>query len=335
MDKRYQVFVSSTYADLKEERQKIIQALMEMDCIPAGMELFPAVDEDQFAFIKRVIDDCDYYLLVIGGRYGSLTSAGISYTEQEYDYAVSKDIKVVAFLHEKPEEIPFGRSEQEPELRKLLTDFRAKVSTGRLVRHWNHASELAGLVALSLQKTIKTYPAKGWVRADRVASEDLLSEINEVRKVNSELEQELALIRQSTSEKQVLNLADIDEMITLNGNHHYQARSGYRWSTDISWRDIFSAVSPYLIEHPIASTVKSVITKLAFEKSSSHGNSATLDDQDFRTVGLQLDALGLVSIKHLKTTTGSYGLFWFPTPQGHQLMLELRTVKSSRSISSR
>src|SRR5262245_66397627 len=84
MEKRYQVFVSSTYADLKEERQRVLQALMELDCIPAGMELFPAADQEQFEFIKRVIDDCDYYLLIVGGRYGSVTPQGISYTEQEY-----------------------------------------------------------------------------------------------------------------------------------------------------------------------------------------------------------------------------------------------------------
>lgn len=52
MDKRYQIFVSSTYADLKEERRRVIQALMEMDCIPSGMELFPAADEEQWEFIK-------------------------------------------------------------------------------------------------------------------------------------------------------------------------------------------------------------------------------------------------------------------------------------------
>ena len=85
MDVRYQVFVSSTFADLKDERQKVIQALMEMDCIPAGMELFPAANDEQWEFIKRVIDDCDYYILIIGGRYGSLTSEGISYTEKEFD----------------------------------------------------------------------------------------------------------------------------------------------------------------------------------------------------------------------------------------------------------
>jgi hypothetical protein len=67
MDKRYQVFVSSTYADLLIERQKVTQVLMEMDCIPAGMELFPAADEEQWEFIKKIISDCDYYILIIGG----------------------------------------------------------------------------------------------------------------------------------------------------------------------------------------------------------------------------------------------------------------------------
>ena len=71
MDKRYQVFVSSTYEDLQEERQEVMHALLELDCIPAGMELFPAANEDQWTLIKRVIDDCDYYLVIVGGRYGS------------------------------------------------------------------------------------------------------------------------------------------------------------------------------------------------------------------------------------------------------------------------
>ena len=44
MEKRYQVFVSSTYTDLQEERLKVMQTLMRLDCIPAGMELFPAID---------------------------------------------------------------------------------------------------------------------------------------------------------------------------------------------------------------------------------------------------------------------------------------------------
>ena len=114
MDKRYQVFVSSTYADLKEERRTILQTLIEMDCIPAGMELFPAADEEQFEFIKRIIDDCDYYILIVGGRYGSTTPDGLSYTEKEYDYAREHGLRVLSFLHENPSAIPMGKSELDP-----------------------------------------------------------------------------------------------------------------------------------------------------------------------------------------------------------------------------
>lgn len=187
MDKRYQVFVSSTYADLKEERQKVIQTLMEMDCIPSGMELFPALDEEQFEFIKRIIGDCDYYLLIVGARYGSITTDGISYTEKEYDHAISLGLKVVAFLHEQPDELPASKTDKDPELEQKLGEFRNKVAAGRLVRFWRSAGELPGLVALSLQKTIKTYPAVGWVRANSLASPELLTELNELRKQNDEL----------------------------------------------------------------------------------------------------------------------------------------------------
>ena len=51
MENRYQVFVSSTYQDLQEERQEVMQALLELECIPAGMELFPAANQDQWTLI--------------------------------------------------------------------------------------------------------------------------------------------------------------------------------------------------------------------------------------------------------------------------------------------
>lgn len=192
MDKRYQVFVSSTYTDLKEERQKVIHALMEMNCIPAGMELFPAADEEQLQFIKRIIDDCDYYLLIIGGRYGSVTDEGISYTEKEYEYALERKIKVIAFLHKNPGQIASDKSEKSLELREKLEQFRSKVVRGRLVKYWQNTEELSRLVASSLMKTIQLYPAVGWVRADKVSNDELLTEINELRKKNEQLQKALS-----------------------------------------------------------------------------------------------------------------------------------------------
>ena len=191
MDKRYQVFLSSTYSDLKDERQAVLQALMEMDCIPAGMELFPAADEEQWTFIQRVIDDCDYYVLVLGGRYGTLTKEGVSYTEKEFDYAVEKGIKVIALVHGEVSKLPFEKVEASPEARDLLEKFKEKVTTGRLVKFWTESKELPGLVALSLQRTIKMYPAQGWVRSGSLAATDAVQKVNKLQEQVRELEEAL------------------------------------------------------------------------------------------------------------------------------------------------
>ena len=329
MEKRYQVFVSSTYADLKEERQHVTQALMEMDCIPAGMELFPATDEDQWEFIKRIIDDCDYYLLIIGGRYGSTTSEGISYTEKEYDYAVECGLKVIALLYDNPDEITVGKSDIAPELREKLHAFRDKVSTNRLVKFWNEAKELPGLVALSLSKTIKMFPAIGWVRASTVSSEELLGELNELRKENSVLRMELSNVQPPPSYN-VEGLADLDEAFTITGT--YFTDYGKReWSSTITWREIFSIISPYLAQNPNQEYVKTILHNAIIERDRLNNRTNSISDQDFQTVAVQLKALGLVNTQYAKTVKGGMAMFWSFTPDGERLMVQLRAIPSSKS----
>lgn len=165
MDKRYQVFVSSTFTDLVDERQHVIEALIRMGCIPAGMEFFPASGIDKWEYIKKVIDDCDYYLLIVGGRYGSMDDDGISYTEKEYDYAVKKKLTVISFVHKNPGFIPLQNSELDPALRKKLHAFREKVTSG-LVGFWEHASDLTGLTAMHIAAAIREHPASGWVKGN-------------------------------------------------------------------------------------------------------------------------------------------------------------------------
>lgn len=88
MKRRLQVFVSSTYLDLVEERQAAVGAILKSGHIPAGMELFTARDKSQWEIIKRWIDESDVYMLILGGRYGSVElESGVSYTELEYNYA--------------------------------------------------------------------------------------------------------------------------------------------------------------------------------------------------------------------------------------------------------
>jgi hypothetical protein len=128
MEKRYQIFLSSTYEDLPDERAEVMQALLELNCMPAGMELFPAANEDQWNWIKKVVDESDYYMVIIGGRYGTISErTGISYTEMEYRYAVEVGKPIIGFLHEDPKQIPLGKCETNPDIVKKLENFRALV----------------------------------------------------------------------------------------------------------------------------------------------------------------------------------------------------------------
>lgn len=180
--KRYQVFVSSTFADLEVERGRVMQTILNYDCIPAGMELFPAMDEEQYEYIKRIIDDSDYYLLIIGGCYGSVDESGMSWTEKEYYYAVSRGIPVIAFIHEDYSKLPARKTDQDDKKLRKLNAFKRKVATGRLIRKWTNADDLELAVANSLAKVIKHHPRIGWVRADKVISGDSSKVIDRLTK---------------------------------------------------------------------------------------------------------------------------------------------------------
>lgn len=191
--KRYQIFISSTYRDLIEERSAVVEAILKLGHIPVGMELFVAANEDQFNYIKRMIDDSDYYILIIGNRYGSIDCDGISYTEKEFDYAVSKEIPILAFVHSNPDVIPQGKSESNPELQKKLSNFRNKVTKNRLVSlsDWENPDKLATNVLLALMNLINILPRTGWVKASHYDNSELLEQINTLRIENDEKKKQL------------------------------------------------------------------------------------------------------------------------------------------------
>lgn len=328
MEKRYQIFVSSTFADLQEERQQVIQALMEMDCIPAGMELFPAADEEQWEFIKRVIDDCDYYLLIIGGRYGSVSTEGVSYTEMEYDYAVDRGLKVVALLHESPDELPASKVEMDAEAREKLTAFRDKVATGRLVKFWNRSDQLPGLVALSLLKTIKTYPAVGWVRADKADATELLRQINELRQENDALRKQTAS-QPNQAVVPIGTLAQGDDVVSISGESlpgkgHYIHRP---WKAKTTWNELFSVLGPDLYQYQGEYSCQKIVAKYLVNKIKAGSYQPKLDDHSKKIIKIQFIALGLIKVDELPLKTGGSSQFWKITDAGKNALMQVMSIK--------
>lgn len=174
-EKRFQVFISSTYRDLEAARQEVSKALLEANCFPAGMELFPASDMEQFDYIKSVIDESDYYILISAGKYGTIhPDTGISFTEMEYDYAVSIRKPIIRLLHKNPFKLLDDHLlENDDNKIAHLKKFRSKLETNRLVKHWNSVPELGKHVVLGLLEAQKRYPTQGWVRGARFTEENV------------------------------------------------------------------------------------------------------------------------------------------------------------------
>jgi Domain of unknown function (DUF4062) len=132
MDKRYQIFVSSTYSDLKEERESVINELTRVGYIAVGMEQFPATDEEQLEYIRLIIDESDYYVVIIRGKYGSLANDGISFTEKECDYALETKKPVLAFLVKYPGKLRVDETDNDPKKARKLMPSRRNLKNAEL-----------------------------------------------------------------------------------------------------------------------------------------------------------------------------------------------------------
>lgn len=191
--KKYQVFISSTYEDLKMEREKVRDAILSMYHFPVGMELFGAADEEQWEIIKETIDTSDYYVLLVGQRYGTVITegpdAGISYTEKEFRYAIDKKIPVLAFIID--DNVPVNAKNVEKDHVDEFCAFKDLVKSGRTVDWWNNPDDLAQKVTAALYKQISRTSRPGWIRGDTIDVEKSLQEIVELNKEKRKLEEQV------------------------------------------------------------------------------------------------------------------------------------------------
>lgn len=170
MNKKLQVFVSSTYTDLKDERQAAVEAILQAGHIPAGMELFSAGNESQLQTIYKWIDESDVYMLILGGRYGSLEiKSGKSYTQLEYEYALSNGIPVFtivlsdSFLTSKVNSLGL-KNVMEQDHPDKYKSFKSLVMS-KIVKIVNDTKDIKIGIITSLYSLIDTYPVIGWVKS--------------------------------------------------------------------------------------------------------------------------------------------------------------------------
>jgi hypothetical protein len=259
MHKKYQVFISSTYTDLIEIRREVAQSVLRLTEIPAAMEDFGAIDQSALSYIKSVIDRCDYYVLIIAGRYGSIDETGVSFTEQEYDYALEKGKTILVFIRKDIDNIPSKQVETDNNIRSKLEKFREKVSRGRLVEFWDDAQRLHTSVAIALSNAFRDHPGVGWIRADTVDERKSI-EVARLEYENQNLRDEINKLKDSIRNYSI-DHSELLEMHSIVIQWDYAGRN-YERAIELSWLEIFKIIGPIIRRYVKINRVREKLTSI-------------------------------------------------------------------------
>lgn len=327
MKKKYQVFVSSTFTDLIEERQGALKAILDMGHIPSGMEGFAAADQEQLKYIKKIIDECDYYILIIAARYGSVDHQGMSYTEREYWHALYKKKPILAFIHKNPGSLSIEKADAEKEKSEALEVFRNKVRQGRIVSHWGSRDELQAQIIISLLRATTDDPRTGWVKGDAVASDDLIIHLSEAKAQIATAKQQLEEMK-SRLRPTIDNIASLDDSVEVayktrtHSNGQFIIRDH---AFEASWKTIFLAIGPSFFSPKVPRQLEIRLGTLINEQTGNYPSTIRASDLD--QVKIQMIALKLLESNSAKSTEGYMIEFMVITELGKSTLIELLAVR--------
>lgn len=235
MNIKYQIFVSSTYQDLAEERNIAINTILDMGHFPVASEMFPASNRDTLTYIKAMIDSSDYFLLIIGDRYGTISQNGISFTEEEYNYALMKNKKIL---------IMCKAGNEDAQIDSKLNDFINKVKERHTLCFWkephdfqirlssclynlfeNDKAETYWIKNTDIKKGFKPNKSKNSVKMDEEL-DNYFTEIKDIMGINNAKLEDANIIG-----LMAMNLAEIRQFYILTKN---QAISSYVFAKNTS-----------------------------------------------------------------------------------------------------
>lgn len=329
MNKKYQVFISSTFIDLIDERNAAVEAILKAGHIPAGMELFKA-GRSQLETINNWIDESDIYLLILGKRYGSIDDeSNISYTQLEYEYALSKENFPVFSIILKDEyvnqKLINGKNKNELYEENNIDkydNFLDLVKT-QIVSFAGSIAEVKLAIHENIPDIEKSYILDGWVKASIGSNEIIIKELNDLKKASENATVTADEIKYDLEE-------EINKTIRIFGKRTERMGSGYsisnrttNESAELSYKNIFCRLAPHLLEHPNDASIKSKIEDIVVSISSiSNSGSFLINDEPFQKIKIHLSKIGLTSTKYSKTTKGGMSLFWNITKLGRDKMIE-------------
>lgn len=186
LDKRYQVFISTSGAEMQPERIILSQTLVGMGFFSWGLEQRTPLNT---AFARRQIDDCDYVVILLGSQYGEQSVSGVGYMHLEYIYAVTKQKPIIVFMHEDPASRDPSLHDTKPELQEKFREFRQLLQQeADQVFCYRTLRDLEMAVRLNMPQMLERYPVSGWVRPQNTQA--LHDEIDQLKAKVAQLERD-------------------------------------------------------------------------------------------------------------------------------------------------
>jgi len=149
------VFVCSTFADLTEEREAVLNAIRRLKLQHDSMEFFGARAGQPIETCLEEVRKSDILVVIVGHRYGSLVpDLGISYSEAEYQEGYRLDKPCLVYVRNDDVPILPRHMERDPDKLRLLERWKATLSQRHTVASYEDGNRLAVQVAADLGRTL-------------------------------------------------------------------------------------------------------------------------------------------------------------------------------------
>ncbi len=164
MDRKYQVFISSTYMDLKEIRAFTYMSILEMGHIPVGLDIFNVQKNyTTEKYTAKYIDTCEFVVMIIGERYGSISLTDRSYVEEEYVYSLSKSKSVLCFLKSNYNKVDDEKYQK----------FVKRILNNQLVVLWDDIDDFKNKFVQSISKFLASFsPSTYWIKSSKIIGDE-------------------------------------------------------------------------------------------------------------------------------------------------------------------
>jgi hypothetical protein len=336
MTAKYQVFVSSTYEDLKAEREQVIKATLEMGHIPVGMEMFSAADEEQWKIIARTIDQSDYYAVIVAHRYGS-TVDGISYTEKEYDYAISKGTPVIGFVIDDHASWPAHFIERDDAMKAALNAFKTKMRR-KPIGFWSGADDLHGKFSIALMKAITANPRPGWIRSTEGVNASVTTELTRLSSENALLRRQLEEYSNKREDEQKAEPQRLFQALSNNTRElKIRKTGGAEFVVDrlITLYDIFAILAPEMyIEKSVMAAARTIANSFATVRLQELTSPWPVPSNRIKDWLADLAALGLVEPSERSHSVTDTNEYWTLSSKGRELHRVLRKTALEAGVSA-